>query len=143
MCTFFVGDIVEKYIDVILKEAEKSLKSDDVPVGAIIVEKGKIIARAHNTREKQKKITGHAEINAIEKASKKKKTWHLSDCVLYVTLKPCKMCLEVIKEARIDTIYYLIDRDKKTRDKNIKLIKINHVENQATILKEFFKNKRK
>ncbi len=134
---------MEKYIDIILKEAKKSLKSDDVPVGAIIVEKDKIIAKAHNTREKYTKITGHAEINAIEKASKKKKTWHLSGCELYVTLKPCKMCIEAIKEARIETVYYLIDRTKKIKEKNIKIIKMNTVENQEYILKKFFQNKRK
>ena len=143
MCPFFVGDTVEKYIDIILKEAKKSLHSDDVPVGAIIVEKGKIIAKGHNTREKNKQITGHAEINAIEKAAKKKKTWHLTDCQLIVTLRPCKMCLEVIKQARISKVFYLIERDKKEKEKDIKLIKIDTVENQSEILKKFFKNKRK
>ena len=134
---------MNKYVDIIIKEAKKSLKTDDVPVGAIIVENSKIIAKAHNTREKKRKITGHAEINVIEKAAKAKKTWHLDNCEIYVTLKPCKMCLEVIKEARIKTVYYITDRDKVINNKNINLIKINNVENTEKILKNFFKNKRK
>lgn len=131
------------YVNIILKEAKKSLKTDDVPVGAIIVENSKIIAKAHNTREKNKKITGHAEINAVEKASKKKKTWHLSNCELYVTLEPCKMCQEVIKQARIKKVYFLIERDKKVNEKKIEMIKIKNVENCDYIIKKFFKNKRK
>ena len=134
---------MDKYINIILKEAKKSLKTDDVPVGAIIVENSKIISKAHNTREKAHKITGHAEINAIEKAAKKKKTWHLDNCELYVTLEPCKMCLEIIKESRIKKVYYLTERDKIIKDKKIELIKIKHVENTEIILKKFFKNKRK
>ena len=134
---------MNKYIDIILKEAKKSLKTDDVPVGAIIVENSKIIAKAHNTREKSNKITGHAEINAIEKASKRKKTWHLPECELYVTLEPCKMCLEAIKQARIKKIYYLVERNKKIKEKEPQIIKIKNVENSSNILKEFFKNKRK
>ncbi len=134
---------MEKYINEMLKEAKKSLKTDDVPVGAIIVEKGKIIAKAHNTREKTKKITGHAEINAIEKAAKKKKTWHLDDCELYVTLKPCKMCNEIIKETRIKKVYYISEKDKENKSREIEFIKIKNVEKPSEMLKNFFKNKRK
>ena len=129
---------MDTYIEIILKEAKKSLKSDDVPVGAIIVEKGKIIAKAHNTREKNKKITGHAEINAIEKASKNKKTWHLDNCELYVTLKPCKMCIEIIKEARIKKVYYITERNKKIKEKEIEFIKINNVENSTKMITDFW-----
>lgn len=143
MCVpFFVGDRMKNYIEIILKEAKKSLKTGDVPVGAIIVENSKIISKAHNTREKNTKITGHAEINAIEKACKKKRTWHLTNCEIYTTLEPCEMCLEVIKQARIKKIYYITNRDKKN-NANIEMIKINSVENYPATLKEFFKNKRK
>ena len=134
---------MNQYIDIIMKEAKKSLKTKDVPVGAIIVEKGKIISKAHNTREKNKRISGHAEINAVEKAAKKKKTWHLDDCEIYVTLKPCKMCLEIIKEARIKKVYYLAERTKETKDKKVELIKIKNVEKSGQMLTTFFKNKRK
>ena len=144
MCVpFLLGDRMKKYIDTIIEEAKKSLKSDDIPVGAIVVENEKIISKAHNTREKKLKITGHAEINAIEKACKKKKTWHLNNCELYTTLEPCKMCKEVIKQSRIRKIYYIAQQEKQLNDKKIELIKINSVENYEKILKQFFKNKRK
>lgn len=133
----------KKYVEIIIQEAKKSLKTDDVPVGAIIVEKGKIIAQSHNTREKETKITGHAEINVIEKACKKKRTWHLADCEIYVTLKPCKMCLEVIKQARIKKVYYIDEQLKKTKEVKIELDKIETVENSKKMLSNFFKLKRK
>lgn len=97
---------MNKYMKLAIKEAKKSLKTNDIPVGAIIVENDKIIAKAHNTREKCKMITGHAEINVINKATKKKKSWHLNNCELYVTLEPCKMCQTVIEQSKIKKIYY-------------------------------------
>jgi len=133
----------DKIIKQLIEEAKKSLKTDDVPVGAIIIENGKILSKAHNTREKTHKITGHAEINAIEKACKIKKTWHLEGCELYVTLEPCKMCLEVIKQAKIKKIKYLSNQEKKVKESQIEMIKLETVENSSELLKEFFKNKRK
>ena len=133
---------MDEYINQALKEAQKSLKSDDVPIGAVIVENNKIIAKAHNTREKTKKITAHAEINAIEKACKKKQTWHLNDCVIYVTLEPCPMCLEAIKQARIKQIYYLAPQQKHNTLKTPKQTKITNIDKANQLLKTFFKNKR-
>ena len=103
---------MNKFIVEALKEAKKSLKTDDVPVGAIIVYNGKIIGRGHNTREKQKMITRHAEINALEQACKKKKDWYLNGCEIYVTLEPCPMCMNAIAQARIKKVYYAAARDK-------------------------------
>ena len=144
MCVpFLLGDKMEEYIEIALKEAKKSLKTNDIPVGAIIVENGKILSKGHNTREKKHKITGHAEINAIEKACKKKKTWHLSNCELYTTLEPCKMCLEAIKQARIKKIYYAAKQEKEINIPNIEITQIKNVENSSKIIKIFFKNKRK
>lgn len=140
---FLLGDEMRKYIELAIKEARKSLKTNDVPVGAIIVENGKIISKSHNTREKKYKITGHAEINAIEKACKKKKTWHLNNCELYTTLEPCKMCFEVIKQARIKKVYYAAKQEKEINPPNIEKIQIKNVENSSEIIKKFFKNKRK
>lgn len=134
---------MQKFMDLALEEAKKSLKTNDVPVGAIIVEKDKIISKAHNTREKNNKITGHAEINAVEKACKKKNSWHLDDCELYVTLEPCKMCLEVIKQVRIKKIFYAYKQQKKDTLKNPELIHLEQYEKNNKILKEFFKNLRK
>lgn len=134
---------MDKYMELALKEAKKSLKTDDVPIGAVIVENSCIIAKGHNTREKTHLITRHAEINAIEKACKKKKTWHLDNCTLYVTLEPCKMCLEVIKQARIKTVIYAAKQEKRSNLKDPLLIQIENVEKSSELLKNFFKNKRK
>ena len=124
-----------------LKEAKKAYEIDEVPVGAIITKDGKIIARAHNLKETKKIATAHAEILAIEKASKKLNNWRLEDCELYVTLKPCKMCRQVIKEARIKHVYY-------GSEENIvnDIIKENYTYLESgecsQILKEFFKKLR-
>lgn len=89
-----------------LDMAEKAKKKDEVPVGAIIVCNGKIIAKAYNTRETKKNPLGHAEILAIQKASKKLGGWRLLDCTLYVTLEPCPMCAGAIVNARIDHVVF-------------------------------------
>lgn len=88
------------------KEACKAFLIDEVPVGAIIVKDNKIIAKAYNQKEKDKLVTSHAEILAIQKASKKLKSWHLDDCVLYVSLEPCMMCLGAIYQSRIKKVIY-------------------------------------
>ena len=134
---------MNEYMLLALKEAKKSLKTDEIQIGAVKKKKNKIIAKSHNTREKTNIITKHAEINAIEKACKKKKTWHLDECVLYTTLEPCPMCLEVIKQARIKKVFYCAKQTKQINYKEIKFIKIEDVENYSDLLKKFFKNKRK
>lgn len=96
-----------------LKEAEKAYKKMEVPVGAVIVKDGKIIARAHNQKETKTDTTKHAEILAIQKASKKLKSWRLIDCEMYVTLEPCTMCAGAIINSRIKKVY-IGAMDKKT-----------------------------
>ena len=124
---------MDKYIDVCLDEARISYQQSDVPIGAIIVKNGEIIAKSHNTREMDKSILGHAEINAILSASKLLNCWNLSDCELYVTLKPCSMCMEVIKQSRIGKIYYLLDKlDYKKEFTKSEFIKINEKESEQT-----------
>ncbi len=91
---------------VALKEAEKAKNKDEVPVGAVVTKDGKIIAKAHNTKNKHKNALHHAEILAIEKAQKKLKDWHLYDCTLFVTLEPCPMCAGAIVNARIGTVVF-------------------------------------
>lgn len=125
-----------------IKEAQKSISGDDVPVGCIIVENDKIIAKAHNTREQEYKITGHAEINAVEKACKAKKTWHLTECELYTTLEPCKMCLEVINQARIKKVYYGAKQQKEILTRKTKIEQIETDGTPEKIIKVFFQNKR-
>ena len=94
----------EYYMKQALKEAEKAYKKLEVPVGAIIVKDGKIIARAHNQKETKTDTTKHAEILAIQKASKKLKSWRLIDCEMYVTLEPCTMCAGAIINSRIKKV---------------------------------------
>ena len=93
------------YMKEAIKEAYKAYKKEEVPVGAVIVKDGIIISRAHNVKEIKNDSTQHAEILAIQKASKKLKTWRLSDCEMYVTLEPCSMCAGAIIGARIKKIY--------------------------------------
>ena len=89
-----------------LKEAEKAYYKGEVPVGAVIVKDGKIISRGHNLKEIKKDTTKHAEIIAIEKASKKIDAWRLEDCDIYVTMEPCPMCMGAIINSRIRKNYY-------------------------------------
>ena len=88
-----------------LKEAKKAFDKEEVPVGAIIVKDGKIIARAHNEKETKNDSTSHAEINAIKKACKKLGSWRLLDCEMYVTLEPCPMCAGALINSRIKKLY--------------------------------------
>ena len=95
----------EKFMKEALKEAKKAYDKLEVPVGAIVVKDGKIIARAHNLKETKKDTTKHAEILAIQKASRKLESWRLLDCEMYVTLEPCSMCAGAIINARIKKLY--------------------------------------
>ena len=89
-----------------LKEAEKAVAQDEVPVGAVIVKDGKVIARAHNNKEKKNCSNYHAEIVAIEKACKKIGDWRLNECDIFVTLEPCAMCAGALINSRIGNIYF-------------------------------------
>ena len=95
-----------KYMKEALKEAKKAELIDEVPIGCVIVKDDKIIARGHNQRETNRNPTGHAEIIAINKASKKLKSWRLEGCDIYVTLEPCIMCSGAIIQSRISKVYY-------------------------------------
>ena len=103
----------EIFMEEALKEAQKAFDEEEVPVGAVIVKEGKIIARAHNQKEIKKDTTYHAEIRAIQKASKKLQAWRLQDCEMYVTLEPCSMCAGAIIQARLKKIY-IGTMDRKT-----------------------------
>ena len=89
-----------------LKEAKKAELIDEVPIGCVIVKDDKIIAHGHNQRETKQSPIGHAEIIAINKASKKLKSWRLEGCDIYVTLEPCIMCSGAIIQSRINKVYY-------------------------------------
>ena len=146
----------EYFMKEALKEAEKAYKKLEVPVGAIIVRDGKIIARAYNQKESKTDTTKHAEILAIQKASKKLKSWRLIDCEMYVTLEPCTMCAGAIINSRIKKVY-IGAMDEKTGAVGSVLnlfenYKFNHKPESETgilkedceeILKRFFKELRK
>lgn len=89
-----------------LKEAKKAYSKNEVPIGAVIVKDGKIISRGYNLKENKKNTLKHAEIIAIEKASKKLNAWRLEECDMYVTMEPCPMCMGAIINSRIRKIYY-------------------------------------
>ena len=96
----------DEYMRIALLEADKAEAIDEVPVGALIVKEGKIIARAHNRRETTQMATAHAELLVIEKACRKLKSWRLDGCVLYVTLEPCAMCTGATLLSRVDGIVF-------------------------------------
>ena len=131
----------EKFMKVALKEAKKAYDKEEIPVGAVIVKDGKIIARAHNLKESSNNAISHAEILAIQKACKKLNSWRLLDCEMYVTLEPCSMCAGAIINSRISKIYIGTD-DEKTGACGSKLnllqdYKFNHiVQVEKYILKE-------
>ena len=137
-----MGDYLTKIIEL----SKKSLESGDVPIGAIIVKDGQIIGEGYNTREKNNDVMGHAEINAIKDASKKLNNWNLQGSVMYVTLKPCSMCLSVIRESRIDFVYYLLDKPEKKFEYSKTAIHNfddeNAKEEYLGILQDFFKKLR-
>ncbi len=87
-------------------EAEKAVEKDEVPVGAIIVYEGRIIARAHNQREMLKDPTAHAEMIAITQAASYLQSWRLTGTTMYVTLEPCAMCAGALVQSRVDTLVY-------------------------------------
>ena len=95
----------EEFMKEALKEAKKAYKKLEIPVGVVIVNDGKIIARGHNEKEEKQNAIKHAEIIAIERASKKIKNWRLNNCEMYVTLEPCPMCAGAILNSRIKKVY--------------------------------------
>ena len=98
--------INERFMRIALKQAQVSYKNDEVPIGAIVVKDGVVIARAHNTRNASRNAVEHAELVAIERACKKLNDWRLVGCDLYVTLEPCVMCLGACYNARIANVYF-------------------------------------
>ncbi|MCR4662823.1 MAG: tRNA adenosine(34) deaminase TadA [Endomicrobiaceae bacterium] len=137
-----------------LKCAQLAQEKDEVPVGAVIVKDNKIIAKGFNKSISLKDATAHAEIVAIRKACKKLNNYRLTDCSIYVTIEPCSMCMGALILARIKNLYFGA-KDIKAGAcgsiLDISKIKTNHKINVysglleqecATIIKQFFKNKR-
>ena len=89
-----------------LEQAQHAAAQDEVPVGAVIVRNDQVIAAAHNAREQLRDPTAHAEMIAITQAGEACETWHLTDCIMYVTLEPCLMCAGAILNARLPLLVY-------------------------------------
>lgn len=94
----------EKYMKAALKEAKKAYMLDEVPIGCVIVQDDKIIARGYNRRNTDNNTLAHAELTAIRKASKKTGDWRLEDCTMYITLEPCQMCAGAIVQSRMKDV---------------------------------------
>lgn len=146
----------EEFMKIALLEAKKAFDKEEVPVGAVIVQNGKVIAKAHNLKETKNDTTKHAEILAIQKASKKLKKWRLTDCEMYVTLEPCSMCAGALINCRLKKLYIgTMDTKTGACGSVLNLLedyKFNHIveietgilqEDCEKILKDFFKFLRK
>ena len=139
------------YLNEAYKQAKKAYEIDEVPVGAIIVKEGKIIAKAYNKKEATNDPLGHCELLAIKKACKKLNAWRLTGCDMYVTLEPCMMCLGGIIHARIENVYYGCHDPRFGASEIIKDNKFNHHPKMeclndkrcSDILNNFFSEKRK
>lgn len=141
-----VTNMENKIIKELIKLSNKALKKKEIPVSAIITCNDKIIAKAYNKREKKNNVLGHAEILCIRKATKKLKNWKLTKCNLYVSLKPCSMCQEVIKQARIENVFYLLEKPEYKKEyNNTNFIKMENTKNKEfkKMLSSLFINKRK
>jgi tRNA(adenine34) deaminase len=96
----------DHFMRIALEEAEQALRENEVPVGAVIVHEGRVIARSHNQREQLHDPTAHAEMVAITQAAESRQSWRLDGCTLYVTLEPCPMCAGAILQARLPAVVY-------------------------------------
>lgn len=147
---------MEKFMKLALKEAQKGLEEDEVPIGAVIAIDGKVISKAHNKRQKNKVATHHAEILAIEKACKKLGDWRLENAEIYVTLEPCPMCAGAIANARIKKLVFgAFDQTGDNKNLLNEILtdkRLNHKvlvqggvleEECKNILSQFFRSKRK
>lgn len=138
-----------------LEMADKARYLGEIPVGAVIVQGGQLISEAFNEKEQNTDATAHAEILAIQRASQKLGRWRLSDCIMYVTLEPCLMCMGAIVSARLDgLIYGALDKKAGAVESTYKFSETTHfnhypkltsgvmAEQSGLVIKEFFKDLR-
>lgn len=143
---------MNQYMQLAIKEALKGIKrGHGGPFGAVLVKNGEVIASSHNTVLKGHDATNHAEINVIRKASKKLKRENLSDCEIYTTGQPCKMCMGAINWAKIKTVYYgntykdalnMGFDDEKGNNKDLKLIRLDS-EHTVKLIEEWNNSSKK
>jgi tRNA(adenine34) deaminase len=145
----------EYYMRLALREAERALGHDDVPIGAVVVHQGEVVAAARNERELRRDPTAHAEILALREAAGRLDSWRLLDTVLYVTLEPCAMCAGAIVLARVPRVVYAADDPKAGAAGSVLDIlaepRLNHrpavargllAEEAAGLLRAFFASRR-
>lgn len=131
------------FMTLAIKEAIKAKKKLEVPVGCVVVLDNKVIARAHNLREKKQNAIAHAEILAIVKACKKIKSWRLDNCDIYITLEPCLMCRGAIRQARINNVYFgAYDIKSKDNYSDTSFVGGIMEESCRDLLQDFFKELR-
>ena len=143
------------FMSLAIQEAEKAFASNEVPVGAIIVQEDKIIGKGRNRVIANQNVTSHAEIEAIIDASKKVQNYRLNNSTIYISLEPCHMCVKAIIDARIDEIVFAAPEPKTgsiiSIDNLLERISFNHKvsyrhglmkKESSKLLKDFFKNRR-
>ena len=139
-----------EYMKMALVEAQKAFDEDEIPIGAIIVCKGRIIARAHNLTEMLNDVTAHAEMQAITAAATNIGGKYLNDCTLYVTVEPCPMCAGALAWAQIGKIVYGAEDEKRGYHKyapdvlhpKTEVVSGVCADEATALMKEFFKSKR-
>ena len=124
-------------------EAKKAYNKNEIPIGVVIVQNGRIISKAHNLRDSLNIVTKHAEIIAIEKANKKINNWRLLNSTIYCTLQPCNMCMEVIKEAKISKVIYCAKNNKSNiLDNSYQIDNEDMIKKCENLIKDKFKELR-
>jgi tRNA(adenine34) deaminase len=145
----------EQYMRIAIAQTQIAEENGDVPIGAVIVHKNQIIAKAYNQREQLQYPTAHAEIIALTQAAAALENWHLNDCTMYVTLEPCCMCAGALVLARIDRLVYGCDDPKTGAIKSLYNIvqdnRLNHrvevtngvlADDCSALLQDFFARRR-
>ncbi len=140
----------EKYMRMALEEARKAMERDEVPIGAIIVCRGRVVGRGHNLTETLTDVTAHAEMQAITAASETLGGKYLTDCTLYVTVEPCLMCAGALGWSQITRVVYGANDDKRGYHtycqspfhKRTEVTGGILADECAALMRDFFKNKR-
>ena len=143
------------FMEIALEEARKAYLEGEIPVGAVIVKDGEILSRSYNTKDKNKSVLYHAEINCINEVSKKIDNWRLSGCEIYVTMLPCSMCAGALAQSRISRVVYgtipnttekeLVDKIffSSQNSEKIELVGGILADTCGKLIQDFFKDRRK
>jgi tRNA(adenine34) deaminase len=148
-------DELTDWMALALEEARAALGHDDVPVGAVIVHGGAVIAARHNERERAADPTAHAEVLALRDAARALGQWRLDECTMYVTLEPCAMCAGAMVNARLGRLVYAADDPKAGAagsvysllegdrlNHRVELARGDHAEEAGELLRSFFRDRR-